>query len=233
MSTNTECACTDVLSPSPVMFCDAAVGRDTSGNFSLSFKGLAVRADCNRFIAFNKSSKDNVRLIDVTGLTLSGCDALVYRVPVKAENIRDGDMVLISDCPFEVLYITGREGDVLTGFNGSGEKITYVAPERLGDCARYIRIVSVLDVVASEDGVLTEDDIMLVAGTLCCRPGRGAGAGDYSGDFTSSVFIENILMKTDKSALKTSSKLALLLGLQQSRCLESYILTKAFENQRV
>jgi len=216
------------------MFCDTAVGRDTTGNFSLSFKGLAVRTDGNRFIAFNKN-KESVRLIDVTGLTLSGCDALVYRVPVKGENIRKGDIVLISDSPFEVLYITEREDDVLTGFNASGEKITYVAPERLGDCTRYIRIVSVLDVVASEDGVLSEDDIMLVAGTLCCRPSgiAGSGSGDYSGEFTSSIFIDSVLLKADGSALKTRSKLALLLGLQQSRCLESYILTKAFENHRV
>jgi hypothetical protein len=34
-------------------------------------------------------------------------------------------------------------------------------------------------------------------------------------------------------AVKTNSKLALLLALQQSQCLERYILTKALEHERI
>ena len=243
MSAQTECACTDVLPASPAIFCDVPVGRDTTGNFTLSFKGLAVRADCNRFIAFHDANgPESVRLYDVTGLTLHGCDALVYRVPVTDKCIGKGDLVLIADCPLDVLYVTHKEegpgkGVTLTGFNARGEQVTYRAPERLGDCGRYVRLVSVLDVIRDKNQPLSEELIVLVAGLLCCKPGHSS-PGNYSNDFMSSTIVENLLTSgagkdpaKEPVPLEAKGKLALLLALQQSQCLESYILTKALQGE--
>jgi hypothetical protein len=55
-----------------------AIGRDHSGNFRPSLRGVAVCIDKNRFVAL-----DNGQLLDVTPLTLDGADDTVYRVPIK------------------------------------------------------------------------------------------------------------------------------------------------------
>jgi hypothetical protein len=226
------------------MFCDIPVGKDTTGNFTLSYKGVAVRTDCNRFIAFSDYYPDQageektagerkgpVRLFDVTGLTLPGCDALIYRVPVTAKNIEPGDLVLMSDCPPQVLYVTHNDpaSDELTGFTAAGEKITYIAPERLGDCARFIRIESVLDLCCEKGKRLNEDEIAFVAALLCCQPCNMPGTG-YGSQLISSTVVESMPALAKSGKL---NKLPLLLALQQSRCLESYILTRAFQNQRI
>jgi hypothetical protein len=240
------------------MFCDTPVGKDTTGNFTLSYKGVAVRTDCNRFITFRREREriavekgrekgtvergpvkfGPVKLYDVTGLTLPGCDALIYRVPVTEANLKTGDLVLMSDCPLQVLYLTkDPDGGSLTGITASGETITYTAPLRLGDCARFIRIMSVLDTCGLDSHEITEDHIALIAAILCCQP-RGGGFGL---DMMASTIADNLLTLGDpEEGLDPAivlqrqrhfrGQLPLMLALQQSQCLESYILTRALQH---
>ena len=226
-----------------MMYCDVPIGKDTTGNFTLSYKGVAVRSDCNRFIAFRSSlTKEKVdelkkakkpeehcltkkvdppKLYDVTGLTLPGCDALIYRVPVRPSYVCAGQLILVSDCPFQVLYVTEAPPNDdyarVRGFTASGEEITYIAPTRLGDCAQFIRIFTVFDAcgISAED--MNEDQIAFIAALLCCQP-RNAGFG---AEIMSSTLAQSMLGVT--------GKLPLLLALQQSQCLESYILTRALQ----
>jgi hypothetical protein len=160
-----------------------------------------------------------------------GRDALIYRVPVTAKNIERGDLVLMSDCPLQVLYVTHNDpaNDELTGFTATGEKVVYVAPERLGDCARFIRIESVLDLCCEKGERLSEDEIAFVAALLCCQPCATPGIG-FGSQLMSSTLVEFMPVMQTGGKLK---RLPLLLALQQSRCLESYILTRAFQNQRI
>jgi hypothetical protein len=222
METETyTCSCTQVARPvPPSVYCDTTIGKDTSGSFTLSYKGVAVRTDCNRYVTFRRE-KDQVRLYDVTGLTLPGCDALIYRVPVTEQHVRPGDLLVISDCPLQILFVTEIIGERVRGYNSSGEEITFIAPKRLGDCARYIRIVSVLDTCGAQPGDLEEDDIALIAALLCCKP---CGTG-YSADVLSSTLAQNLL-----PGLK-ARQLPLLLALRQGDCLESFILTRALQGR--
>lgn len=229
------------------MYCDVPVGRDTTGNFALSYKGVAVRSDCNRFIAFRNEPKkkpgaeptkpeetrngrrlrslkaDAPKLYDVTGLTLGGCDALIYRVPTRPDQVSAGQIILISDCPFQVLYVTEAPEDNddprVKGFTASGEEVSYIAPQRLGECFQFIRIFSVLDACGIPMEVMNEDHIAFIAALLCCQS-RNAGFGL---EMMSSTLAEGILPNV-------RGKLPLLLALQQSQCLESYILTQALQN---
>jgi len=314
MSQTELCTCTDVAVPNlQSVYCNTPIGRDTTGNFSLSYKGVAVRSDCNRFIAFrgkweqesaeaqNEASKVrveraaelakkageaeaersakaneaakaaragerekaveaakaeaaatkrateaaaaaqaamaaivgklapkliNVHLYDVTGMTLPGCDAMIYRVPVTHEHVHPGNLVMISDCPLQVLYVTegpADEGGMLKGFTASGERATYIAPIQLGDCARYTRIISVLDICgmkSEELEELEEDEIAILAALLCCTPGnRGLAADFLSSDLANGI------------AGRLKVQIPMLLALQQSQCLESYILTRVLQGK--
>lgn len=218
---NYSCTCTQVARPvPPSVYCDVPIGKDTSGNFTLSYKGVAVRTDCNRYVAFRRE-EGQTRLYDVTGLTLPGCDALIYRVPVSERNVRPGDLLLISDCPFQALHVTEIQGERVRGLSSSGEEITFVAPRRLGDCARYIRIISVLDTCGARPGELEEEDIALIAALLCCKP---CGTG-YGPEVLSSTVAQNLI-----GGLR-GRQLPLLLALRQGECLESFILTRALQGR--
>lgn len=232
MSQTEACTCTDLSAPALQPVYCPTVGRDTSGNFSLSYKGMAVRTDCNRFVAFKakKDHPEDVCLFDMTGLTLPGCDCLVYRVPVTYKQIKPGNFILISDCPFEVLYVTEVSGSTggsdcdgpLKGITASGEVRTVFLPAQLGDCARYTRIFSVLDALGLKPGEMSENEIAFVAAVLCCPP----GCRSSSGDFLSALVAEDL-----SKSLLHGRRLRLLIALQQSQCLETLILTRALEGE--
>ena len=61
-------------------------------------------------------------------------------------------------------------------------------PTRLGDCARFIRIISVLDACGANSEQLKEDDIALVAALLCCRSDCG-----YGSQFVPEIVAQNLL----------------------------------------
>jgi hypothetical protein len=204
----------------PAIYCDVPIGKDVSGNFSLSYKGIAVRSGCeHRFSAFRVENGE-VRIYDVTGLTLPGCDGFVYRVPVQSDHVRRGDLLLISECPFQVIFVEEIEkSGRVKGITATGDEVKYLPPVRLGDCVRYIRIVSVLDACGAKASEMSEDDIALVAALLCCKP----CGGGY--EYTPAVLTGNLLPEFK------AGKLSLLLALQQGQCLESFILTRALQGR--
>lgn len=224
---SSSCACVDVVRPdAPTAYSDFPIGKDTTGNFTLSYKGIAIRSDCNRYTAFHKRSNrpnERVRLYDVTGLTIPGCDCFIYRVPVKYEHVNRGDLLLISDCPFQVLYVEAKEDDRISGITSSGEEIRYLPPIRLGDCSRFIRIFSVLDAIGPKKATeMDEDEIAFVAALLCCR----TSTGDLGKDLLASTIAANVMNRPG-----ANSRLPLLLALQQCQCLESFVLTRALEGR--
>src|SRR5215813_6313001 len=178
---NSTCSCTEVTHREPpALFCDIQIGKDLTGNFALSYKGVAIQSDCGRRFLTFRVERDGVRIYDVTGLTLPGCDGFVYRVPVKKEQVRKYDLLLISECPLQVVFVehidpnTGR----VKGITSSGNEVSYIPPVRLGECASYIRLVSILDVCGMESSEMSEEQIGLIAALLCCKP-CGGGSYDY------------------------------------------------------
>jgi len=119
--------------------------------------------------------------------------------------------------------VTRADGDSMRGVTAAGEEITYISPTRLGDCARYIRIISVLDICKKDpSGEMPEEDIAVVAALLCCKPCAG-GNGNVGSEFLSGMIGSTMLNKYDT--------LPVLLALQQSQCLESFILTRALQHR--
>jgi hypothetical protein len=139
-----------------------AIGRDNSGNFRPSLKGVAVRIERSRFVAL-----DNDRLLDVTPLTFEGADDTLYRVPIK--DPRKGDLIIISDNPLRALFVQ----EVLTnghlrGLDPINSAVSdYVPTSNLLDLKFYIKIVSLMDDIVSG----TDQDKLLLLSLL----GKGDG----------------------------------------------------------
>src|SRR5438874_415995 len=109
MSVDTSCSCTEVTHREPPsLYCDIPIGKDVTGNFALSYKGIAVQSECGRRYSAFRVEEDGVKIYDVTGLTLPGCEGFIYRVPVNAEKVRPHDLLLISECPFQVIFVVQK-----------------------------------------------------------------------------------------------------------------------------
>jgi len=81
------------------LFGGASIGKDVSGNFKVSLKGLAVRATPEgKFV-----TKDGDHFLDVTDLTLDGTERFIYRLPVPS--VEPGDVVVMSDTPFATMFV--------------------------------------------------------------------------------------------------------------------------------
>jgi hypothetical protein len=79
----------------PVQF-----GWDASNNFARTLNGLAILRPDGRYIARDEEQQG---LLDVTPLILTGVPPYVLRLPVSS--VDAGDLIVVSDCPFSVLYV--------------------------------------------------------------------------------------------------------------------------------
>jgi hypothetical protein len=145
-----------------------AIGRDNSGNFRPSLKGVAVRIEKNRFVGV-----DNDRLLDVTPLTFEGADDTIYRVPIK--DPQKGDLIIISDNPLRALFV--REvftNGHLRGLDPINSTVSdYVPTSNILNLKFYIKIVSLFDEMVSR----TDQDKLLLLSLLGKGDGR-TGVGE-------------------------------------------------------
>jgi hypothetical protein len=122
-----------------------AIGKDTSGNFKFSIKGLAVRGGPDgKFIA-----RDGDQFVDVTDLTFDGAENYIYRLPVEEPKPRD--IIIRSDNPFCALFVTkvehhGAHVAHIEGFDpATNTCVEYCPPTNLLNCRFFVKIVSFLD----------------------------------------------------------------------------------------
>ena len=123
------------------IFGGAAIGKDMSGNFKLSFKGLAVRTGDHNYVA-----KDGGHLIDVTDLTLDGTESFVYRLPVQS--VECGDVIIMSETPFKVMFVqeVHEDGQKLLGSVAQTGTIESWSPAtNLFNFQFFVKVVSLLD----------------------------------------------------------------------------------------
>ena len=203
-----------------------AIGQDTSGNFKLSFNGLAVKTSDDRFVAYVKEKDpNNDHVKDVTDLIIDGTDSLVFRVPVKA--VKRGDLIITSDTPF-VAHFVSNDGDVngkINVLDPQGTSTGYTQPANLFRIRFFVKVFTPIPVER------------LGLGTL--------GEGDFDDKFLPLLFFSD---KTDDSLTKllllqalggkslggnafegnTLLLLSLLKG-GQSDMLQTLLLTQAFE----
>src|SRR5262245_13946129 len=107
-----------------------AIGKDTSGNFKFSIKGLAVRGGPDgKFIA-----REGDQFVDVTDLTFDGGENYIWRVP--AEELKAGDIIIKSDNPFSALIVTkSNHGAHIEGFDpATSTCVEYCPPTNLLNC---------------------------------------------------------------------------------------------------
>lgn len=122
-----------------------ALGKDTSGNFKPSMKGLAVRRPDGKFYVH-----DGQQMLDVNDLTLDGADNYIYRLPVQS--VKQGDLIITSDSPFSILYVqdVSKEGQ-LSGLNPYTNTVEqYIPPANLLNIHFFVKVVSLLDGLAGD-----------------------------------------------------------------------------------
>jgi hypothetical protein len=118
------------------------VSLDTSGNFALSTRGLAVRTSDGRFVAKECSSD---RLADVTNQLVPGIDHFVFRT--RVETLRRGDLIIVLDDPFSARYVLARERGGQTIFlDPDCGDVTELIPDHVMFPDAFVRAVSLFDI---------------------------------------------------------------------------------------
>jgi hypothetical protein len=144
-----------------------AIGRDNSGNFRPSLKGVAVRIERNRFVGL-----DNGELLDVTPFTFDNADDIVYRIPIK--DPCEGDLIVISDSPLRAVFVQEvLENGHLKGLDPINSAVIDYAPiANLLKVKFYVKVMSLVDVMGK-----TDEDKLLLLSLLAKGDGR-AGFGE-------------------------------------------------------
>jgi hypothetical protein len=149
------------------LFGGIAIGRDNSGNFRPSLKGVAVRIEKNRFVGL-----DNGELLDVTSFTFDNADDIVYRIPIK--DPCGGDLIVISDSPLRAVFVQEvLENGHLKGLDPINSAVIDYAPiANLLKVKFYVKVMSLVDVMGK-----TDEDKLLLLSLLAKGDGR-AGFGE-------------------------------------------------------
>ncbi len=125
----------------------AQIGKDTTNNFAFSMSGLAIRTADNRFVAPQMVGK-NAKMTDVTCLTI-GMDPMVYRLPVRLNDIDAGDLLIRSDSPFQLVFVTSTDvpGRRIRGVDPLiNEFVEILVPEQELDLPNFlVKAVSLMD----------------------------------------------------------------------------------------
>jgi hypothetical protein len=121
------------------------LGWDTSNNFALSLRGLAILRPDGTYVA---RDRDVDSLHDVTPLVLPGVNPWVLRLPVA--RVRPGFLLVTSDVPFSLVYVIEAEGRRQERIEGldpiSGEFVEYCRPVSLF-FNYFVRVVSLFEAV--------------------------------------------------------------------------------------
>jgi hypothetical protein len=123
------------------IFGGISIGKDTTGNFRSSLKGLAVRASPGgEFLTL-----DGKNLVDVSDLTIEGTEQYVYRLPVQS--VKAGDLIITSESPFAALFVQEvvRADGHLLGLDPYNLQVEYTPPTNLFNVRFFVTVVSLLD----------------------------------------------------------------------------------------
>jgi hypothetical protein len=125
----------------------AQIGKDTTSNFAFSFAGLAVRTLDNRWLVPKLDNNGNPKVTDVTCLTI-GIDPCVYRIPVVYDSVTPGNLLIRSDAPFSVVFVTEKlDGHRIKGIDPrTDEVVEIIVPSQELDVPSFlVRAFSLFD----------------------------------------------------------------------------------------
>lgn len=125
---------------------NVALGLDTTGNFALTLSGTALARPDGTYVRLG--SREEL-LIDVTPLILPGIDPMVMRLPVRPRAVTRGDIVIVSDTPFQALFVldVGHGGRIVALDPIQEQLVTHV-PARNLFFNVVVRATSLLDLVS-------------------------------------------------------------------------------------
>src|SRR5688572_16722444 len=126
------------------------LGKDTTGYFRPSLKGLAVQTSADgRYVAYDP---DDERLVDVTGLDFQGLANFVYRVPVAVADVKPGDLIITSENPPTAAFVVARRNDgTLTVLNPkTADRGTYSPVKNLFGLQFLVKVISPTSGLAGE-----------------------------------------------------------------------------------
>jgi hypothetical protein len=128
------------------IFGGIAIGKDLTGNFRQSLKGLAVRRTDDKFVTL-----DGDFPIEISDFTFDGTEQYVYRLPVQ--NVKPGDIVITSESPLKVLFVREVEPNGrLVGLDPCGIEINYTPTTNLFNMRFFVTVVSILDGLSESVG---------------------------------------------------------------------------------
>lgn len=130
------------------IFGGVAIGKDTSGNLKLSVRGLAAQnPNTHRFILVGTTGGEKGP-IDVTELILPSADKYIYRLPVTADNVMQGDIIVKSDSPFNVIFVDKVDdgGRAVHGVELiTSDRVVYLPPATFFGPRLFVKAVSIFD----------------------------------------------------------------------------------------
>jgi len=127
------------------MFGGVSIGREMSGNIKPSIKGLAVKVADGKFVA-----RDGNGFFDVGGFVFDRGDKYVYRLPVNEGQVQAGDLLIMSDSPFQALFVEAvKDGTIIALDPTSGSVVEYVPHTNMFGMKFFVKAVSLIENIGS------------------------------------------------------------------------------------
>jgi hypothetical protein len=199
------------------IFGGVSIGRDTSGNVKPSIKGLAVKVADGTFVA-----RDGDGFLDVGGFVFDGGEKYVYRLPVSEQQVEPGDLLIMSDSPFQALFVKAMKDGTIFGLDPtSGSVVEYVPHANMFGLKFFVKAVSLIENLGS--GGAAELLPLLLLGD---GGGGMTGSGDGDSGLTTLLLLQSL---GGGQAADINKLLPLLLLLKDNKgdSLESLLLLQA------
>jgi hypothetical protein len=195
------------------LFGNTAIGKDTSGNLAFALEGVHNIAARRRgetpendtfWVARNEGGEKEfgLRLVDVTPIVRPTSDFII-RVPVRAENVKPGDVIIQSDNPFQVLFVNHITKDgTIVGLDLYSRIVPYVPPRNLllHNTQLLVKAISVFDFFRRRhEGHAGEDDdipsdLLAFLPLLASGTPAGAGGGTSGGGGQGTIDLNTLLL---------------------------------------
>jgi hypothetical protein len=155
------------------IFGGVSIGKETTGNIRPSIKGLAVKVADGKFVA-----RDGDGFFDVGDFVFDGGEKYVFRLPVNEDQVVPGDLLVLSDAPFQALFVKTIKDGTISGLDPtSGAVMEYPPHTNMFGVRFFVKAVSLIENLGS--GGTDMLPLLLLLG--------GDGGGMASGESDSSL----------------------------------------------
>lgn len=169
------------------MFGGVSIGKETSGNIKPSIRGLAVKVADGKYVA-----RDGDGFLDVGGFVFDGGDKYVYRLPVNEQQVEPGDLLVMSDSPFQTLFVKSVKDGTIVGLDpASGSVVEYVPHTNMFGLTFFVKAVSLIDNLGAGSGSGSGIDLLPLL--LLSNDGGGmSGSGDGDSGLTTLLLLQSL-----------------------------------------